>query len=100
LVAVPEISMLSGVACGIATCALRGLTFVVSRAIVPFTTLDLTVTRYGLFAPTSIGLIIHPRFRPRGITFNFRDRSVSSRRLAGVGMTIGIFSRIKQHRHA
>jgi drug/metabolite transporter (DMT)-like permease len=59
--------MLIGILCGIATCALWGLTFVVPRAVAPFTTLDLTVARYGLFALASLVLMVHPRFRPRGI---------------------------------
>ncbi|QRM48655.1 DMT family transporter [Rhizobium sp. BG6] len=59
--------MLIGILCGIATCALWGLTFVVPRAIAPFTTLDLTVARYGLFALASVVLMVYPRFRPRGM---------------------------------
>lgn len=79
--------MLFGVLCGIATCALWGLTFVVPRAIAPFTTLDLTVARYGLFALTSIALMVHPRFRPRGIRFR---PMVTALLLGGVGY-VGYF---------
>jgi drug/metabolite transporter (DMT)-like permease len=85
--AAPEIPMLFGVLCGIATCALWGLTFVVPRAIAPFTTLDLTVTRYGLFALTSVALMIHPRFRPTGIKLR---PMITALLLGGIGY-VGYF---------
>jgi drug/metabolite transporter (DMT)-like permease len=79
--------MLFGILCGIATCALWGLTFVVPRAIAPFTTLDLTVARYGLFALTSVVLMVHPRFRPRGIKLR---PMITALLLGGVGY-VGYF---------
>lgn len=79
--------MLVGILCGLATCALWGLTFVVPRAIAPFTTMDLTVTRYGLFAAASIVLMVHPRFRPSGI----RPRmAITALLLGGIGY-VGYF---------
>jgi drug/metabolite transporter (DMT)-like permease len=59
--------MLIGILCGLATCALWGLSFVAPRVVAPYTTIDLTVARYGLFAAVSVILMVHPRFRPTGI---------------------------------
>ena len=55
--------VLSGLFCG----ALWGLTFVAPRAVDPFSTVDLTVLRYGLFGSFSLLLMIAvARFRPTG----------------------------------
>ncbi|PKA44206.1 EamA/RhaT family transporter [Rhizobium sullae] len=79
--------MLIGVLCGLATCALWGLTFVVPRAIAPFNTMDLTIARYGLFAVASVVLMVNPRFRPR----NIKPRlAVTALLLGGVGY-VGYF---------
>jgi drug/metabolite transporter (DMT)-like permease len=59
--------MLIGILCGLATCALWGLSFVAPRVVAPYTTVDLTVARYGLFAAVSLILMINPRFRPVGL---------------------------------
>lgn len=59
--------MLIGILAGLATCALWGLTFIASRAVDPFSTWDLTVARYGIFGMASALLMLHPRFRPRGL---------------------------------
>lgn len=59
--------MLIGILCGLATCALWGLSFVAPRVVAPYTTIDLTVARYGLFAAVSLILMINPRFRPVGL---------------------------------
>lgn len=59
--------MLLGVLAGLLTCALWGLTFVAPRLIDPYSTVDLTVMRYGAFALGCLVLMIHPRMRPRRI---------------------------------
>ncbi len=59
--------MLIGILCGLATCALWGLSFVAPRVVAPYTTIDLTVARYGLFAAVSLILMVNPRFRPVGL---------------------------------
>ena len=59
--------MLIGILCGLATCALWGLSFVAPRVVAPYTTIDLTVARYGLFAAVSLILMFNPRFRPVGL---------------------------------
>ncbi|MBB3655967.1 drug/metabolite transporter (DMT)-like permease [Rhizobium sp. BK650] len=59
--------MLIGIMCGLATCALWGLSFVAPRVVAPYTAIDLTVARYGLFAVVSLILMINPRFRPVGL---------------------------------
>jgi drug/metabolite transporter (DMT)-like permease len=59
--------MLIGILCGLATCALWGLSFVAPRVVAPYTAIDLTVARYGLFAAISLILMINPRFRPVGL---------------------------------
>jgi drug/metabolite transporter (DMT)-like permease len=59
--------MLIGILCGLATCALWGLSFVAPRVVAPYTAIDLTVARYGLFAVVSLILMINPRFRPVGL---------------------------------
>ena len=79
--------MLLGILCGLATCALWGLTFVVPRAIAPFSTMDLTVTRYGLFALASIVLMVSPRFRPRNIRWRM---AITALLLGGIGY-VGYF---------
>jgi len=79
--------MLVGILCGIATCALWGLTFVVPRVIAPFSTIDLTVARYGLFALVSLILMLHPRFRPRGM----RPKMVAAGMMLGGFGYIGYF---------
>jgi drug/metabolite transporter (DMT)-like permease len=56
--------MLIGILAGLTTCALWGLTFIAPRAIDPFTTPDLILTRYVVFGLTSLVLMIDPRFRP------------------------------------
>lgn len=60
--------MLIGILAGLTTCALWGLTFVVSRAIEPFSAWDITVARYGIFGLASALLMLHPRFRPSGLS--------------------------------
>jgi drug/metabolite transporter (DMT)-like permease len=52
---------------GLTTCALWGLTFAGPRAVAPFSAYDLAAGRYGLFGMTCIVLMLHPRFRPRGL---------------------------------
>jgi drug/metabolite transporter (DMT)-like permease len=59
--------MLIGILCGLATCALWGLSFVAPRVVAPYTAIDVTVARYGLFAVVSLILMINPRFRPMGL---------------------------------
>lgn len=60
-------SMLFGVLSGLFCGALWGLTFVAPRAVDPFSTIDLTVLRYGLFGGFSILLMLAvSRFRPHG----------------------------------
>lgn len=71
--------MLIGLLAGLATCALWGLSFVAPRAVEPFTAMDLTVARYGIFGLTSVLLMAMPRFRPRGL----------SRGLWGMGLLMG-----------
>jgi drug/metabolite transporter (DMT)-like permease len=61
--------MYLGILAGLTTCALWGLTFVAPRAVVPFSAYDLAAGRYGLFGLTCILLMLHPRFRPRGLPF-------------------------------
>jgi drug/metabolite transporter (DMT)-like permease len=61
--------MLIGILAGLATCALWGLTFIAPRVVDPFSTWDLTVARYGIFGLVSVLLMLHPRFRPRGLSF-------------------------------
>ncbi|MCF3639483.1 DMT family transporter [Rhizobium sp. TRM95111] len=68
-----------GIFCGLLTCALWGLTFVAPRAVEPFSAWDLTVARYGTFGAASLLLMLHPRFRPRGL----------SRRQWAVGLLLG-----------
>jgi drug/metabolite transporter (DMT)-like permease len=60
--------MLIGILAGLTTCALWGLTFIAPRAVDPASTWDLTVARYGIFGLVSVLLMLHPRFRPRGLT--------------------------------
>lgn len=60
--------MLLGILAGLATCALWGLSFVAPRAVEPFTALDLTIARYGIFGLVSALLMILPRFRPKGLS--------------------------------
>ncbi|MFC3058375.1 DMT family transporter [Paenirhodobacter populi] len=60
--------MLVGILAGLATCALWGLSFVAPRAVEPFTALDLTIARYGIFGLVSALLMILPRFRPKGLS--------------------------------
>ncbi|BCH62317.1 DMT family transporter [Agrobacterium vitis] len=55
--------MIIGILFGLATCAFWGLTFVAARAVAPFTPIDLTVSRYGLFGLVSLLLMLRPRFR-------------------------------------
>jgi drug/metabolite transporter (DMT)-like permease len=69
-----------GVLAGLATGALWGLTFVAPRAVAPFSAWDLTVARYGIFGVASLILMIHPRFRPRGLS---RGRIVTGLILGG-----------------
>jgi drug/metabolite transporter (DMT)-like permease len=79
--------MLVGILAGLATCALWGLSFVAPRAVEPFTALDLTVARYGIFGLTSVLLMILPRFRPIGMSGRQWLRGMM---LGGVGY-IGYF---------
>lgn len=79
--------MLLGILCGLATCALWGLTFVVPRAIAPFNTMDLTIARYGLFALASIVLMVSPRFRPKNIEPRM---AITALLLGGIGY-VGYF---------
>ncbi|WP_037082782.1 DMT family transporter [Neorhizobium vignae] len=59
--------MLLGIAAGLTTCALWGLTFIAPRAVAPFTTWDLTIARYGIFGLACLLLMVDRRFRPAGI---------------------------------
>lgn len=61
--------MIVGVAAGLFTGALWALTFVVPKVVAPFTAVDLAVVRYGLFGILSVLLMLHPRFRPRAVSF-------------------------------
>lgn len=79
--------MLVGILAGLATCALWGLSFVAPRAVEPFTALDLTVARYGIFGLASALLAILPRFRPRGLPARLWLRGMA---LGGIGY-IGYF---------
>jgi drug/metabolite transporter (DMT)-like permease len=74
-----EFSMPIGILAGLATCALWGLTFVAPRAVEPFSALDLTVARYGIFGFASLLLMGFKRFRPRGL----------SGRQVGIGLLLG-----------
>lgn len=79
--------MLVGILAGLATCGLWGLSFVAPRAVAPFTTLDLSVARYGIFGLASVLLMILPRFRPKGLSAGQWLRGLL---LGGVGY-IGYF---------
>lgn len=79
--------MLLGILAGLTTCALWGLTFIAPRAIDPFSTWDLTVTRYGVFGMASLLLMLHPRFRPGGLA---PGRWLTGLLLGGVGY-VGYF---------
>jgi drug/metabolite transporter (DMT)-like permease len=57
-----------GILAGLATCALWGLTFVAPRAVTPFSAFDLTIARYAVFGLACTVAMLHPRFRPRGLT--------------------------------
>lgn len=57
-----------GILAGLTTCALWGLTFVAPRAVEPFSAWDLTVARYGVFGIACLLLMLHPRFRPTGLS--------------------------------
>ncbi|MFT2211323.1 DMT family transporter [Rhizobium giardinii] len=57
-----------GILAGLATCALWGLTFVAPRAVAPFSAFDLTIARYSVFGLACAVAMLHPRFRPRGLT--------------------------------
>lgn len=59
--------MYLGILAGLFTCVLWGLTFVAPRAVVPFSAFDLAAGRYGIFGLTCLLLMLHPRFRPRGL---------------------------------
>lgn len=59
--------MIIGILAGLAAGALWGLTFVAPHIVAPFTTLDLTIARYTIFGLVSLGLMLHPAFRPRGL---------------------------------
>lgn len=56
-----------GIAAGLITCALWGLTFVAPRAVLPFTAWDLTIARYGIFGLACLLLMVDRRFRPTDI---------------------------------
>ncbi len=60
--------MLLGIVSGLMAGALWGLTFVAPLAVMPFSAIDLAVARYLIFGLTSLLLMLHPAFRPRGIT--------------------------------
>lgn len=56
--------MLIGVLAGLAAGALWGLTFVAPLAVAPFSVVDLTIARYGVFGITSVALMFaDARFR-------------------------------------
>ena len=74
--------MLIGLAAGILTGVLWGLTFVAPRAVEPYTAWDITVARYVIFGVISVGLMAWPRFQPRGM----------SRRITAAGFLLGVFS--------
>jgi drug/metabolite transporter (DMT)-like permease len=57
--------MILGILAGLTTGALWGLTFVAPHTVAPFTTLDLTIARYTIFGIVSLGLMLHPAFRPK-----------------------------------
>ncbi len=59
--------MILGIAAGLATCALWGLTFIAPRAVAPFTAWDLTIARYGIFGLACLLLMTDRRFRPGGM---------------------------------
>ena len=79
--------MLLGIAAGLTTCSLWGLTFVAARAVVPFTAWDLTIARYGIFGLACLLLMVDRRFRPTGIA---RLRLVIGLLLGGAGY-VGYF---------
>jgi len=60
--------LLIGIAAGLLTGALWGLTFVAPRAVQPFSEIDLAVARYMIFGVVSLLLMLLPRFRPRRLT--------------------------------
>jgi len=74
--------VLLGIIAGLATGALWGLTFIAPRAVLPFSELDLAVTRYALFGLISLALMIAPRFRPARLTPRLVGLSIF---LGGVG---------------
>lgn len=76
-----------GILAGLATCALWGLTFVAPRAVDPFSAWDLTVARYGVFGMTCLALMLHPRFRPTGMSLR---RGAMGLLLGGAGY-VGYF---------
>lgn len=60
--------MLIDILAGLTTCALWGLTFVAPRIVEPFSAWDLTVARYSTFGLACALLMLHPRFRPTGLS--------------------------------
>jgi drug/metabolite transporter (DMT)-like permease len=79
--------MLLGIAAGLTTCALWGLTFIAPRAVAPFTAWDLTIARYGIFGLACLLLMADRRFRPAGIA---PSRLLVGLLLGGVGY-VGYF---------
>ncbi len=79
--------MVLGLLAGLLTCALWGLTFVAPRAVHPFDGVDLAVARYTLFGLMSAALMVHPRFRPRGMRPSVR---IAGLLLGGIGY-VGYF---------
>lgn len=74
--------MLIGILAGLTTGALWGLTFVAPRAVQPFTEIDLAIARYLIFGAASLGLMLHPAFRPSRLT---RDQFVTASLLGLLG---------------
>lgn len=72
--------MLLGILAGLLTGALWGLTFVAARLVHPFSVIDITIARYGIFGLTCLVIMLHPRFRLKGFGF----------RRALIGMMLGV----------
>lgn len=79
--------MYIGILAGLTTCALWGLTFIAPRAVHPFSTWDLTIGRYATFGLASLLLMLHPRFRPSGLT----ARPLCTGLLLGAAGYVGYF---------
>ena len=76
-----------GVFAAILAGAMWGISFVAARSVTPFTELDLAVFRTAIFGALSIGLMIHPAFRPTGLT----PKQIGTSILLGFIGYVGIF---------